>query len=142
MTNTTHPSPRGRRRADPNTQWILPVVTTFSIAAVLIALVVIYSIVDDGAPRAVSTTASTGIAVVGSTPTGGPTSVPRSPLIDNALRIKPLEDSQRQDRVIYRGVVCRWLRWDKSIATSLIKCAGKKEFRVATGRLTPVELRD
>jgi hypothetical protein len=62
-------------------------------------------------------------------------------LIANAKRIKPLEDIDRGDRVIFRGQVCTWQLWTRTINTSTIKCPGRSRFQTQTARLTPVELR-
>ncbi len=83
----------------------------------------------------------------GSVPTG---SVPSSgelngsaddDLVANALKIKPLENIERGDRVIFRGKVCAWQMWNRTINTSTIKCPGRNVFQTQTGRLTPVELK-
>jgi hypothetical protein len=62
-------------------------------------------------------------------------------LITNARKLKPLEDIQKGDRVIFRGRVCVWRLWNNNINTSTIKCPGKNLFQTQTARLTPVELR-
>ena len=56
--------------------------------------------------------------------------------------MKPLEDIEKGDRVIYQEHVCVWLLWDRNINTSTIRCRGQHAFQIQTGRLTPVELRD
>ena len=80
------------------------------------------------------------------TQTGTPSSPARavseeSVLVANAKKVKPLEDLERGDRVIFRGRVCIWQLWNNSINTSTIKCPGRNPFQTQTGRLTPVELR-
>jgi hypothetical protein len=135
-----HSTRRARRQAEPPpTGWIMPTVITFSIVAVMVAGSVTYSMFDGDDPRAGSTLPSAGTTT--SVPSTGPTSLSPADLIDNARQIKPLEDIVRDDRVIYRGAVCRWRQWNKDISSSTIKCPGRAQFKVATARLTPVELR-
>jgi len=65
----------------------------------------------------------------------------RSDLVANARKIKPLEDIEKGDRVLFRGRVCTWQLWSKNINTSIIKCPGRELLQTQTARLTPVELR-
>lgn len=62
-------------------------------------------------------------------------------LVANAKKIKPLENIQKGDRVIFRGRVCIWQLWNRNINTSTIKCSGRNRFQTQTARLTPVELK-
>lgn len=62
----------------------------------------------------------------------------KDPQVAAALKIKPLEDLQKGDRVIYQNHPCIWLAWNKNITTSTIRCTGDS-FQIQTGRLTPVE---
>ncbi|HST84222.1 MAG TPA: hypothetical protein VLL08_20975 [Kineosporiaceae bacterium] len=64
-----------------------------------------------------------------------------SGLVANAKRIKPLENIEKGDRVIFRGQVCVWQLWNGNLNTSTIKCPGRNRFQTQTGRLTPVELK-
>jgi hypothetical protein len=56
-----------------------------------------------------------------------------------AKSLKPLADIQTEDRVIYRGITCKWIEWNWTINTSVIKCPGRALLRTDTVRLTPVE---
>jgi hypothetical protein len=60
-------------------------------------------------------------------------------LISEAKRIKPLADMQTEDRVIYQGTACYWLKWSGDVNTSVIRCPGRPLLRTQTMRLTPVE---
>jgi hypothetical protein len=62
--------------------------------------------------------------------------------VARARQVKPLEDIQAGDRVLYQGHVCTWQLWNGSINTSTITCPGQKSFEIQTGRLTPVESKE
>jgi hypothetical protein len=79
--------------------------------------------------------------VVTSRASTAPVNPPPDP-VAAARKVKPLEDIEKGDRVLYRAKVCIWRGWNGSISTSIITCPGDDEIRIQTGRLTPVELRD
>jgi hypothetical protein len=56
-----------------------------------------------------------------------------------AKSLKPLVDIQKEDRVIYHGVTCKWIEWNGNINTSVIKCPGRSLLHTDTVQLTPVE---
>jgi hypothetical protein len=58
-----------------------------------------------------------------------------------AQLIEPLADLHNGDRVIYADTVCVWLSWGRSPETSRLHCNSGQPIKVATYRLTPVELK-
>lgn len=60
--------------------------------------------------------------------------------VEAARKIKPLEDIEPGDRVLYQGSLCVWDEWAGDIDVSVITC-DDETFEIQTGRLTPVELR-
>jgi hypothetical protein len=121
---------------NPRADWVLPIVILFTLAAVIIGVYLVTGMLNDD-PRAGSTQPRA------STQPGAGAVVPptlsREQMLDNARRLKPLEDLEEGDRVLYKGRVYTWESWHKSIDTSRIRSVTGKEFEVPTGRLTPVE---
>jgi hypothetical protein len=58
-----------------------------------------------------------------------------------AMAIKPIEDLQANDRVVYQNRLCQWRSWGRSKDTSMINCSGRRSFQTQTFRLTPVEMK-
>lgn len=57
-----------------------------------------------------------------------------------ARELKPLENLDEGDRVLYQDRVCTWQKWGKRMTTSTIECAGLT-FTTDTMRLIPAERR-
>lgn len=120
----------------PRAAWVLPTVIACCVAAVITGAYALNGMFGDSEPRAASTHSSGGLAVTA--PSTSPFRVTPDQLVDNAQLIKPLEDLDKGDRVLFRERVCLWQGWNKNINTSTITCTGKT-LKVATARLTPLE---
>ncbi len=142
MANASPPTRRHRAERSPR-PWIRPTLIVLASTALIAAAAVGDHLLSQDAttPRA-PVTRPLGQAThperTISSPRPTPSPTP-DPLVRDALGLKPLEDIESGDRVIYQGKVCTWQKWDGNINTSMIKCPGEKAFEIETGRLTPVE---
>lgn len=140
MSTSSLPPRQPSHRAE-STSWILPVVIVCSLIALVVGAVVIDRIFSE------DTTVKTPVFDQPTHPVSAPSTRRPTPtptvedLVAKAMKMKPLEDIEKGDRVLYQGHTCRWMSWDKNINTSTIKCPGEKAFQIQTGRLTPVEMR-
>jgi hypothetical protein len=129
-----------RHSANPSYNWALLVVAAFVAVILLGAGAYLGDIFRSSDPPQSLTPIHAPVLLPAAPPRPTPTPSPSADLVAAALKVKPLEDIHKGDRVIYQGHVCRWLLWNLNINTSTIKCAAGKAFQIQTGRLTPVEL--
>lgn len=131
-----------RHAANPSYNWVLVVVAGFFVVILLGAGAYLYDIFRPANQSQTPAPLVLPAVVPAPSPTSQPlvSTPPNVDLVAAAMKVKPLEDIQKGDRVIYQGHVCRWQLWDLNINTSTIKCASRKAFQIQTGRLTPVEL--
>lgn len=136
---------RHRNETPPRRGPIGPMICTGLILATLVSALVVAALADDapqeGTHEAAPTTQTATTPGTTPTPEATTTTSPTEDLVVSAQRIKPLEDIEKGDRVIYQGDVCTWLKWEGDINVSTIRCE-ERTFDIQTGRLTPVEHKD
>lgn len=119
-----------------------PVMMVAILPILVLGAIAIDQLASDDEPTATKTPLVSTTAPRTPATTSAPTpSATRDDEVAKAFAVKPLEDLQEGDRVIYESKVCRWLSWDQSISISTIKCPRESEFAIQTARLTPVEPR-
>lgn len=148
MSSSQPPSTYRRpRHIEKERRWELPLILAGIMTLVVIIGLAVWAFLPGKSSIVAGDPADVAISTTTSTTTAGPVPSDATPtpteqkddLVAQAREVKPLEDLDPGDRVLYQEHLCYWRAWMGSVSTSKIECTEGDPFQIQTARLTPVE---
>ncbi len=127
------------RHVDPRLFLLAAFLLGVLVAAAVAGVLVMGS--DDSETSASEPTPTSGApSTAPATPSESPPASPLPEDVQRALQVKPLNDLEPGDRVVYNATACRFQSWvTDAMEVAVIGCPGEEPFQAKTVFLVPVE---